>query len=107
MGGDSEKVHQFFSLVKAGCLICSLVQELLNSAVFGNGRGSISSDAYCRNDIWSSWSDAYYQSQVFDVTQPYAFQIEHTKESPKSLIPNRFCLGLADDQRTISRIFGA
>ena len=99
MGGDSEKIHQFFSLVKAGCLICrGLVQELLNSAVFGNGRGSINSEAYCKNDIWSSWSDAYYQSQVFDVTQPYAFSRSNTqKESPKEFdYPNRFCLGLAD-----------
>jgi len=100
IGAHKEIVHEFFAVLKSGCLICSgLVKTLLQSAVLGNGRGNTDSRSYCKDSLWSAWSDNYFASQVFDVTQPFAFDRANTqKEGPREFnYANRFCLGLSDE----------
>jgi len=98
VGQSKELIHEFFSLVKAGCLICrGMVKHLLEAAIYGNGRGPITAKGYCENDLWASWSDNYFKDQVFDTTQPFAFSQANTqKESPEKYdYPIRFCRGLS------------
>jgi len=100
VGAHRETVHEFFALLKAGCLICrGLIKTLLQSAALGNGRGATNAHSYCENSLWSAWSDPYFTSQVFDVTQPFAFSKANTqKEGPRDYsYANRFCEGLSEE----------